>query len=468
MLWIPIDKSSDTPLIRQVYEQIRIRILRGELQAGQQIPSTRELASDLQVSRNVILEAYDQLLVEGYIISCKGSGTYVAEGVLLEEPSIEQPLPLINLFTDSKQDRDDLIDFRSGIPDLNLFPRKKWANLSRQVYDESPSYVFGYNTPEGRLELRRILSSYLLRTRGVRCHPDQLVITTGATQALSLIAKLLLSPGDEVIIEDPITHEIQTIFSSPGASLYPIPVDGHGMRTELIPADKKPSFVFVTPSHQFPIGGILTIRRRIHLIQFAQASGCYIVEDDYDSEFRYKGTPVSSLQGLEPSRVIYIGTFSKILSPGLRLGYLVLPPSLIERCRDLKWFTDLHTPSIEQLILARFIEECYLERHISKMKKIYQKRREILTECLKMNFKDKVKIIGDATGLHLTAEFKDVDFSNDIIDKILEHGVRIYPVEIHTIKKGVHKNRIIMGYGNLTNEQISEGVSRLRNALLSM
>ena len=373
MFWIPIDKSLDTPLIRQVYEQIRMRILRGELQAGQQLPSTRELASDLQISRNVILEAYDQLFSEGYIISHKGSGTYVAQGVLLEQMSTEQPLPLINN-ADFTKDREDLIDFRSGIPDLNLFPRKKWSTLSRQVYDESPAYVFGYDAPEGRFELRRILSSYLLKTRGVRCHPDQLVITTGATQALSLIAKLLLSPSDEVIIEDPITHEIQTIFSSTGASLCPIPVDEHGMKTDLIPLDKKPSFIFVTPSHQFPIGGILTIQRRIQLIQFAQTSGCYIVEDDYDSEFCYKGAPISSLQGLEPSRVIYIGTFSKILFPALRLGYLVLPPALIERCRELKWFTDLHTPSLEQLILARFIEEGYLEHHISKMKKIYQNK----------------------------------------------------------------------------------------------
>ena len=464
MLWISVDRSSGKPLIRQVYEQIRMHILRGELQAGEHLPSSRELASDLHVSRIVIIEAYDQLLAEGYIESRLGSGTYVAQGTYLEEASEERP-PHSHELIDSKKEMNHTINFRSGIPALDLFPRKIWAQLTRRVCTESSHAVFGYDNPEGRPELRAVLSRYLLKTRGVRCHLDQIVITSGAAQAFSLLARLLLSPGDEVIIEDPVTYDVQAIFSSPGTSLYPIPVDEHGMRTDLIPADKEPSFVFVTPSHQFPLGGILPVQRRIQLIQFARTSDCYIVEDDYDSEFRYEGTPVSSLQELEPNRVIYVGTFSKILSPALRLGYLVLPPSLIERCRSLKRLTDLHSPSLEQLTLARFIEDGHLERHIMRSRKIYRKRRMAVINALTTHFTDQVHIHGDATGLHLVAEFPGKGFTEQTLIDLKHTGVHIYPVEIHAIRKGYHRNKAILGYGNLTIEEIEEGVRKMKTVL---
>ncbi len=464
MLWISVDRSSGKPLIRQVHEQVRMHILRGELKAGEHLPSSRELASDLHISRIVIIEAYDQLLAEGYIESRQGSGTYVAQGTYLEEASEEhQPHP--HELIDSKKEMNHTIDFRSGIPALDLFPRKIWAKLARRVYTESSHAVFGYDNPEGRPELRAVLSRYLLKTRGVRCHPDQIVITSGAAQAFSLLARLLLSPGDEVIIEDPVTYDVQAIFSSPGTSLNPIPVDEHGMRTNLISADKQPRFVFVTPSHQFPLGGILPVQRRIQLIQFARTSDCYIVEDDYDSEFRYEGTPVSSLQELEPNRVIYVGTFSKILSPALRLGYLVLPPSLIERCRSLKRLTDLHSPSLEQLTLARFIEEGHLERHIMRTRKIYRKRRMAVISVLTTLFPDQVHIHGDATGLHLVAEFPGKEFTEQTLMDLKHAGVRIYPVEIHAIRKGYHLNKVILGYGNLTIEEIEEGVRKMKTVL---
>jgi len=260
------------------------------------------------------------------------------------------------------------------------------------------------------------------------------VITSGAAQAFSLIARLLFSPGNDVIIEDPVTHEVQHIFSEAGATLFPIPVDNYGMQTDHLPQEKHPSFVFVTPSHQFPLGGILPIQRRIQLIQFARTAGCYIVEDDYDSEFRYGGTPVSSLQELEPDRVIYVGTLSKSLSPALRLGYMVLPSPLVEPCRRLKRLTDLHAPVLEQLMLARFLEEGHLERHIMKMKKIYRKRREALIMALKTHCSRSLQISGGATGLHLIAEFQGRTFTEQTLSDLEEAGVRLYPVERHAIQ----------------------------------
>lgn len=464
IIWISLDRTLNIPLKKQAYDQLRTRIVAGELTSGMKLPSSRTLASELQVSRNLIVEVYEQLIAEGYVDSHEGSGTYVAKGTYLEKAYSAQ-----NSVTEQEDSTssEDVIDFRSGIPALDLFPRTTWGLIARRVYNETPSSIFGYGHPEGQYELRMVLSEYLARTRGVHCRPNQLVITSGATQAFSLVAKLLASSGkSEVLIEDPVTKEIQTIFKSEGCTLYPVPVDEYGMKTDMLYRDK-PSFIFVTPSHQFPFGGTMTIQRRIHLIHFARKMDCYIVEDDYDSEFRHKGTPVSSLQGLDPHRVIYIGTFSKVLSPALRLGYLVLPPSLAEPCRDLKWFADLHTSSFEQLTLAKFIEDGYLEQHIAKMKKLYRKRREKLIGSLDYSFPNRVRIHGDSTGLHLIAEFAEQKFTGDVLEKLMSYHVKVYPVEAHSILKGTHSNKVILGYGNLTLDQIEEGILRLKNSLAS-
>jgi GntR family transcriptional regulator/MocR family aminotransferase len=465
MLWLPIDRSSNLPLIQQVYRQIRDRISSGELKAGQRLPATRELAASLQVSRNVVLQAYDQLFAEGYIEGRQGSGTYVAPGTYLEQT---QPEPLHSWFDSTNSTlatKPDVIDFRAGVPALEFFPRKLWAQLTKRVCETTPHSQLGYGVPEGCAELRQVLAQYLLRTRGVRCHPDQIVITSGATQAFCLVEKLLLSSGGEVIIEDPIAQEIPKIFSSSGATIYPIPVDENGLQTRLIPNDKKPQCVFVTPSHQFPLGSILPIQRRIELIHFARETGCFIVEDDYDSEFRYDGIPVSSLQGLDPERVIYVGTFSKILSPTLRLGYLVLPTALTLTCRHFKRFSDLHTSSLEQLTLALLIDGGHLERHITKMRKLYRKRRNALIVSLLNHFPTEVKILGDSTGLHLVAEFTTIDFSDETLRRVEQHQVQIYSVEIHAIDKGKHRNRVILGYGNVSSADIDMGIARLKAAL---
>ncbi|KOP80983.1 GntR family transcriptional regulator [Lysinibacillus sp. FJAT-14745] len=461
MLWIPIDRSSDIPLNRQVYQQIREKILNGHLQAGEKLASTRELSAELKVSRNVILDAYDQLLAEGFLLARRGSGTFVAEGALLTQHDSSFLLHE----ADENEIKNHIINFRSGIPALDLFPRKTWAKLSHQLWNDSESSNFGYDFPEGRLELRQTLAHYLLRTRCVNCHPEQIVITSGATQAMTLVSRLLLSPKDTAIMEDPITNDIQTIFKSSGASIYPIPVDEDGMKTVLIPESLHPKFVFLTPSHQFPLGGTLPIQRRIQLINFARRNNCFLVEDDYDSEFRYEGPPVSSLQGLDPERVLYIGSFSKILSPALRIGYIVLPTHLIEKCRQLKWFTDLHSPSLDQLILARFIKEGYLERHITKMKKFYKSQRDFLIQCLHTTFSNKVKVLGYSTGMHLIVELENIHFSKELLLQIEQFGVRVYPVEDHTIEKGKYTNQIILGYGHLKKNEIDEGVTRLFQAV---
>jgi GntR family transcriptional regulator/MocR family aminotransferase len=466
MLWIPVDRTAEKPLIRQVYDQIRQQVLQGELHAGDRLPSTRELAEDLHVSRNVILEAYDQLLAEGYIESRRGSGTYVAEGASFAFAEADIPQPTTVSFTSSTRKNNDIINFRPGLPALDHFPRKLWSHLTQQTYQQADASLFGYDSPEGRLELRLALSRYLLRARGVRCSLDQLLITTGAAQAFSLLTSLLLTPNSRVIVEDPITNEVQTIYTRSGATLVPVPVDTHGIQTDLLPTNERAAFVVVTPSHQYPLGSILPIQRRIALINFARATDCYLVEDDYDSEFRYSGPPVSSLQGLDPERVIYIGTFSKILSPALRIGYMILPSALITSSRRTKRLSDLHSPTLDQLVLARFIEEGHLERHIMKMKRLYHKRRDTLISSLNHTFGQRVQIEGASTGLHLVATFPGIDFTDAAIMQALEQtGVQVYPVEIHAVRAGHHRHQIVLGYGNLTEEEIIAGVKRIARVL---
>lgn len=466
MLWIPIDRSLEVPLFRQVYEQIRRSILKGALKSGEKLASTRGLSSELGVSRNVVLEAYELLYAEGYLTSEPGSGTFVAEGIYLNENEENLSSDAFN-WVEEKHDDHNIIRFRSGIPALDLIPNKAWAKLAHAIWREAIPSTLGYGDPEGRPELRNALAHYLLKTRGVQCRPEQIVITSGATQAMTLVSKLFLTLADEVVIEDPITNDIQTIFKVSGASLYPIPVDEFGMQTSLLPVNRKPKFVFVTPSHQFPLGGVLPIQRRTQLINYSRENDCYLVEDDYDSEFRYEGSPISSLQGLAPERVVYIGSFSKTLSPALRMGYLILPPNLVEKCRGLKWFSDLHTPAIDQLILARFITEGYLEKHISKVKKVYKQRRDICIQCLQTTFSNEITIRGHSTGLHLIAEFKNVQFTKDLLESFYEFGVEIYPVEDHTIVKGNYDHCVILGFGHLTIEEIEEGVARLGKAINS-
>jgi GntR family transcriptional regulator / MocR family aminotransferase len=461
LLWFQVERSNRKTLTQQVYEQLRNFILNGDLKEDEKLPSTRELAASIGVSRNITLEVYDQLVSEGYLLVRPRSGTFVAPGsAFMKSPSQCSPLNEEAIKNTIK----DIIDFKAGNPAMDHFPRKVWGRLAKEVCYEAPNSLFGYMKAEGLPELKEELSRYLFHTRGVISDPNQIMITSGATQALSLITEILVKNKEYVAVEDPVTEEMRTIFSYAGAEIIPIPVDEKGIKPEFLSEENPPRFIFVIPSHQFPLGGTLTIQRRIQLIEYARKFNCYIVEDDYDSEFTYEGTPVHSVQGLDPERVIYVGTFSKILSPALRIGYVVLPHSLKAEFQKLKWFTDRHNSSLEQLVLTRFIKEGFLERHVRKMKRIYKQRREALVNSLQMHFPDSV-ILGHAAGMHLVVELQSVTFNKQLLDWIQLHSIRIYPVEDFSIVKGAHCHKVLMGYGSLTVENIKEGVKRLKDAV---
>lgn len=464
MLFIELDKGPKRSYTTQIYRQVREKILNGELKSGERLPTTRALSSELSVSRNTILSAYDMLMSEGYVQGVLGSGVYVNHGV----QAFNQPEKMADYQVASLEAGElpqDMINFDSGIPALDLFPRGKWNRFITQAFNEAPLSALGYDYPQGRPELRRVLAAYLKKVRGVDCHPEQIIITAGTKQGLSLIAKCLLNQDSEVWLEDPTNHNVKQIFSYHTNHITPIAVDAEGIQNDLFPANKVPSFLFVTPSHQFPMGGILSIQRRLELAQFARDTGCYIVEDDYDSEFRYNGEPLNSLYELNRQQVIYVGTFSKILFPSLRLGYLVLPYPLIEQCREWKRLGDHHSNSINQLALMRFIESGELERHIMRTKKIYGKRRDFLLSLLDKYFPGQVKVYGTPAGMHIVAEFGGIIFSHDLIQRIKKAGTNVIPVENHALIKGKHASQIILGYAHLDPVQMEQGIVKIKSVL---
>lgn len=465
--WFHIDKKSPAPMIRQLYGRIREAILAGRLPPGSRLPASRELARELGISRNVVLEAYDLLYAEGFLSARQGSGTFVAEGAAFSgadthvTPEAPSPAEDIGMGYDCPP---GVINFRAGTPNLGLFPIKLWLKLQREALLLPSEEVLAYGHPEGRRELREAICRYVVTQREVRCHPDQIVITAGTTQAIGIACGLLLGGRRDVVLEDPITRDIQLIVKGHGGILHPVPVDSDGMVTARLPAGLDPAFVYVTPSHQFPIGGTLPIQRRIDLLNYAQRNGAYIIEDDYDSEFRFDGPPLSSLHGLLPERVVYIGTFSKTLCPAIRIGYLVLPPPLVNLGRSRKWQCDLHNEVTSQLTLARFIDEgCYL-RHVGRMRKHYQERRKDVVRALADQIGDQVEILGSATGLHLVARFPGRTFSNDFFTGTAGAGARFYPVETHAIVPGRHLDKLLIGYGNLGRAQIAAGIAVLAGA----
>lgn len=313
----------------------------------------------------------------------------------------------------------------------------------------------------GDIELRQAICEHLLHIKGLHCLPSQIIVTAGATQAFSILSKLLLRPGETVAIEDPTATFIYNLFAETNSRIIPVPVDDNGLCVEQLPTDVKPRCIFVTPSHQFPFGSILSISRRLQLLDYARSSRAYIIEDDYDSEFRYGGMPVHALRELDAERVIYVGTFSKNMFPALRLGYIVAPQELVDPIVQLKRTNDMQCPALSQLTLARFMNEGHLKRHILRMKRIYNKRRTHLITALRETFGEKVQISGDAAGLHLIATWPGRNADLLTAMELEEHRIKIYPAERYTIRKDQYNESLIMGFGNVNEAQITEGVQTL-------
>jgi GntR family transcriptional regulator/MocR family aminotransferase len=463
MLYLELDRSKKRSMTEQIYQQLRGKVINGELAGGVRLPSSRALSEELCVSRNTVLNALDMLVSEGLLESRIGSGVFVSAEAAALRKTNKQKKAASDSFNSSLFS-ESAINFDSGIPALDHFPRSHWNKFASRALFGAPDSALGYDAPQGRPELRQAIASWLERSRGIHCSPDQILITSGAKQGLSLAAKCLIRSESVVWMEDPCNANVRSIFSYYTKHLKPIAVDAFGVDPENSPVNSDPSLLFTTPSHQFPLGGTLPLQRRIALKQFAEKSGCWIVEDDYDSEFRYDGSPVRSIFELSPERTIYVGTFSKVLCPSLRLGYLVLPASLVKQFTEEKRLLDHHSNSIYQLALAEFIKSGEFEKHIARMKKLYNARRLKLIALMDELFPGEVVVCGQNAGMHLVAEFRDVSFSDELLLRLKLEGVIIVPVKKHTLLGG-HDHQIILGYANLDEKQMREGLTTLERCL---
>ena len=402
-------------------------------------------------------------MAEGYTYSKNGSGTYICEGVQFQRTETSTSS---NQKKDKESQNSTVISFRTGIPDLEAIPIKKWAQTYQKIALNLKSSLMDYQNSFGDYELRTQLSLYLNRARGACTSPENILITNGAAQAFNLLCQLIPHNG-YALVENPLSYGILYTLESNHVRIKPIRLDGHGMITSELPNDP-PKLIFTTPSHQFPTGVILSASRRIEMIKYAQRHNAYIVEDDYDSEFRFDGSPIQSMQYLDPERVIYVGTFSKTLMPALRIGYMVLPSSLCEQIRKTKFIADIHSTILEQLTLADFLETGHFERHIRKMRKLYLKKRNHLIYCLNHIFGENVTISGAEAGLHLVASFDNVCFDKALIQKLEANGVQITAVNKHYLSAETstpYDHSLIFGYGNTKIEDMEKGIEILSKLL---
>jgi GntR family transcriptional regulator/MocR family aminotransferase len=472
---IALDRTSALPLQRQIYEEWRGGILRGRFRNGERVPSTRDLASTLGVARATVTAAYDQLTAEGYLESTRGSGTFVCRQlpedllrprpVAAAAPPTEAPLRLSRRGEQMAAEFSCVppalgpgwISFSHWRPDLNQFPFPIWRKLLSRYLRSTDYQVFDYHgVGAGHEGLRREIAAYAGRSRAVRCNPEDVIVVNGSQQALDLCARVLLDPGDEVAIEDPGYQGARQIFSAYGARLRPVPVGPDGVT----PSDigRTARLLYVTPSHQFPIGISLSVARRLELIEWARRHGAAILEDDYDSEYRYNGPPHPSMQGLAGGGpVIYIGTFSKVMFPGLRIGYVIAPPALAPAFARAKWLADRQTPILEQATLADFLREGHLERHIRRMRRLYGRRRETLIESLDRHFGPDAQVFGDPAGMHMLVRFED----DGIAARAQANRVYMVPSAPYYIRNAP-PNEFIFGFSNISERGIREGIKRLR------
>ncbi len=448
-----LQRHSDLSLARQIYSFIQAGIASGQLAGGEKMPSTRELATQLGVSRNTVNEAYEMLLAEGYLSSRQGAPTHVALNAAI--------LGSIPLSVCEKKPISKAVytyDFITGQPDLGLFPRSKWLRHLSQASVELPLTEYGYSGQQGLLSLRREISHLLYRSRGLFVDPQDIFITAGATHALHIAAKLgVFKRG--IAIEDPCHSGMLQVLQKNKVQIVPIPVDEKGLQTDFL-AGSKAGGIYTTPSHQFPLGGVLQADRRAALINHARNQDAYIVEDDYDSEFRFAGEPLAPIQALDPQRVIYIGTFSKSLFPAIRIGYAVVPLALQHEWRQVRRHIDVQNTPFEQAALAAFLNSRDYDRHVRKMRQTYGGRRKALLETLR-GWEAPWRIIGDASGIHLAIEVPGMVFADDFVRQAAEQSIRIVPAQNHVIIAKNHQDKLLLGYGHLAEEVLRQGITLL-------
>lgn len=473
---IVLSRQSAVPLYMQLYESFRKMIIQGRLRPGDRLPAGRNLAKELGVARVIVSQAYEHLVLEGYVLGKTGAGTFVAHQLpdhllqaekhdvaLKRKPVAATAAPVEPLAAMQAGSRIGATAFEMGMPSLDQFPYKLWQQVGNDVLKSLKQAHLGYEDTLGYWNLRKAIAAYLRISRAVVCEADQVIVTTGSQQGLNLVASCLLEQGDRVWIEDPGYHGARIAFATAGGALCPIPVEDDGLNVAYgMEHFRDAKLAYVTPSHQFPMGCTLSATKRAQLLEWALAHNSWILEDDYDSEFRYAGRPLPSLQGMDTGgRVIYSGTFSKVLFPGLRLAYIVLPSTdLVNRFRRIKNNQDRQSPVMDQLMLCAFMERGYFVRHIRKMRLLYAERQQQLIGLLQLYCKDYVRISVAASGMHLLCWLpEDIDMVK-FKAAIHQHQLVVTFADSFTLQYR-RPPAILLGFTAFTKYKLKAGVEKL-------
>jgi GntR family transcriptional regulator/MocR family aminotransferase len=455
-LLIELRRDDGAPLHRQLEQELRAAIRSGRLAAGSVVPSTRGLASQLGLSRGVVVEAYEQLVAEGYLTSQPGGTTRIAEGVADSTPVIAGPgaaMPAIR------------IDFGYGRPDVSQFPRAAWLRSMRRVLTDAPDDRLVYLDPRGSQELREALADYLNRVRGTCADAERVVVSSGFAQAVVLVLHALRSRGARrMAVEDPSLHDdYRRLAELLGMEIVAVPVDDDGIRVDAL-ARTDADLVLVTPAHQFPTGAVLSAERRVALIRWAMDGSRRIMEDDYDAEYRYDREPIGALQGLAPEHVIYGGSASKTLAPGMRLGWLVAPGDLVDEVAAFKQSFDRGSPSLDQLAFADFLVRGEYDHHLRRMRPIYRARRDTLLAAIERHLRG-FEPAGASAGLHVTAWLPPGLEEAPLIERAAAEGVALSGLAAYHADREAARQGLLFGYGRVTESEIEEGIRIVASAL---
>jgi GntR family transcriptional regulator / MocR family aminotransferase len=483
---IALAQGTKIPMYRQLYDWFRKAIIEGTLRPGHRVPSTRGLAVELKISRIPVVNAYAQLLTEGYFETFVGAGTCVARSIPDDAGSFpatgarqrprEQPsgprrlsqrgtalsqLPVQTWL-------DNLGAFRVSLPALDHFPLGIWSQLVARHCRRPPRGIMAYGNAMGYLPCREAIAEYLGTVRGVRCEPSQILVTTGSQQALLLCAQVLLDPKDKMLMEEPGYPGARQAFTTAGVRLMPVRLDHEGMSMdEISRRGRGARAVYVTPSHQYPMGMTMGATRRMLLLTWAARAGAWIIEDDYDSEYRFGSRPIASLQGLDTDgRVIYVGTFSKVMFPALRLGYVVVPRDLVSAFSAARDAADVFSPTLYQAVMAEFIREGHFARHIRRMRMLYMERRSALVDAIQAEMGSMLEVIGAEAGLHLVALLPRGSDDVAVSKHAAQSGLSVIPLSsCHA--RAPARGGLILGYGGANLQQIREGVGKLKLSVQS-
>jgi GntR family transcriptional regulator/MocR family aminotransferase len=478
-----LDRGNGQPIYRQLHRLLQQAILSRELPAGSKVPSSRLLANELGIARNTVTQVYEQLALEGYVTSTTGRGTFVADSApddivgaseVATLAAAPQPLPArralssrgARLIAEAGVSKRQWGAFMPGVPDVSKFPARVWSRLHARYWRRLRPDLLTYAPGGGLALLRHALADYLRTSRSVRCMPEQIIITTGIHQSVDLAVRLLSDPGDVIWTEDPCYWGVRSVLHVSGLQSRPIAVDAEGINPSADDLAQPPKLMLVTPSHQYPLGMVMSLARRRMLLEYARQHQCWIIEDDYDSEFRYGSRPLASLQGLDTAgQVIYVGSFGKTLFPGLRIGYLVVPEALAESFATASAELYREGQLLQQAVLAEFIAEGHFTSHIRKMRTLYGQRRQALLDAATQRYGEALPAVGGDAGLHLVMQLPDGADDRAVAQAALERNIVVRPLSGYYAQPERTSSGLLIGYACVPDEEIAPAFNTLADAI---